>query len=443
MNKEDVVELSAYQSQIFRSHAIIFSVVWHLLILFCLFFLIRQQRNLTFNVKRTPLVTFQNPLPPHASTKQARMPQAQQPKPVVSAQQQTLQHQLQQTARQTDSFVPNQEELNYLVQQLISHGSGVTGAVVSAVDDTPQKDSTDEPASYSSDESKPLSTEKEQKQSEELDVAKKTKQSIPQETIEQEETTESTNQSADDSTANSDSLSAQEQQSDQEKPISVHDAAIIKETMASLSTVDSQYNANSQQSSTKTLTSTMHQSDNAHTAPRSHQTRAAAQKPKQISLSDIANSFMRQVRNERDIKYNYDPQKKNGGAPGVYSPANSSTDGKQLALQMYATKVFSMMQQSAHTFSSLIYANNDFETDSLLEITIDQTGKLLRARLNPPIGERDIEQAVQTIIKRVGLFPPIPKHFNTDTMTLTFPLNIRGSKGFGRYSLAYSVAGHP
>lgn len=177
--------------------------------------------------------------------------------------------------------------------------------------------------------------------------------------------------------------------------------------------------------------------------PHEQAQKAQPQSKRQLTLADITAGFIKQVHNERSMSYHYDPnKKKGGGAPGVHSPSSAAANSREFALQMYASKVFTLMQQAAYTLTSMIYAQNDFEAITALEITIDERGKLLACQLNPAIGEKDIEDAVQTIVRRVGLFPAIPKHFGTDTITLTFPLSIRGAKGFGKYSLSYAFGGH-
>ena len=391
MKIEEAIEINSSRQDQTPYYAFILSIVWNLCVLFLLFFVARQQHTLNFNASSEPLVVFQNPLEPAPLTQ--NNPAQQLPAQQLQALQQIAMQQPQ------DFTNPAQDELNYLVQQLISYGNSNWGAVVSAVDDLPGHSTmaTAEP------EPAPIEDQSEPSSEKGEDAGEESSQKEGQE-----------------------AAASDQSPSRQDREIIQETAQAIAATMPAEKTTYGQ--------------STAHGGHHA-----AHRTSGSIAHPnkQQLTMADLAHSFMRQVRDEKQIKYHYDPQQQRGGMPGVYSPAKNGCSGKELALQMYAGKVFMMMQQSAHALSSLIYANADFTEQSLLEITINYDGKLLRVALDPPIHEKDVELAVQKIVERVGLFPPIPKHFNTDSMTLTFPLNIQGTKGFGRYSLSYSASGRP
>lgn len=415
MKNEEVIEIDSYRPNQAPYYAFIFSLIWNLCVLFLLFFVFHQKHTKNVTLSAEPLVVFQNPLMPTPLT-QNNPPQQM---PIQQLQP------LQQTALQQppDFSNPSHDELNYLVQQLISYGNSNWGAVVSAVDDVPggQVMAQAEPQPTAIEQQTEAATE------DNVQVA--------------QESAENNGETAEEASE------ADAQQAHDEKPtLSDQDKEILQETAQSIAATLSE----------KTTAYLQHASAEPRTVRRSSPGRTQPigrvsgnphqpSKSRSLTLADITHSFMKQVRDEKQIKYHYDPQQKGAGAgmPGVYSPAKNGCTGKELALQMYATKVFMMMQQSAHALSSLIYANTDFTEQSLLEITINYDGKLLRATLNPPIHEKDVELAVQKIVERVGLFPPLPKHFNTDSITLTFPLNIQGTKGFGRYSLSYSANDRP
>lgn len=419
--EEEVIEITSYKSDQAPYYAFILSIVWNFLFLFLLLFFAHQRKNLTFTVPCEPMVIFQNPL---ISAQNKQQPIQLQAPSVAQPEPQTLQQIALQQPQNLAS--PEDEAFNYLVNQLISYGNSSNGAVVSAVDDVPDHLASDINAS------EPATIEQ---QAPTFD-AQEQAQETPESNAPQDQETNELHESG-----QSDQNSRSENQ-----PLSNQDIELLQETAQSIATTFPNESSRTLQNNPSTTPG-----GNSHYVGDGHQPRYRSPYPsscspkKSVTLADLAHSYMNHVRDDRHIKYNYDPQQHRGGMgmPGVYSPAKTSCTGKELALEMYATKVFMMMQQSAHALSSLIYAQTDFTEQSFLEITINHTGKLERVTLNPPIHEKDVELAVQKIVERVGLFPPIPKHFNQDSITLTFPLNIQGSKGFGRYSLSYSAGGRP
>ena len=162
----------------------------------------------------------------------------------------------------------------------------------------------------------------------------------------------------------------------------------------------------------------------------------------QLTLADLTNSFIKQVNKSNASTYHYQSTNQGtGSGRGVYSPAQNY-DSKQIAMQMYCSKVFVLLQQAMNMQHSLTYAQNDFSTQSLLELTIEKDGKLRSIRLNPPLEEKDFERTILTSVKRAGLLPPLPKYFDTEVLTVTMPIHIVGKKGFGDYNLSYNVNGY-
>ena len=51
-----------------------------------------------------------------------------------------------------------------------------------------------------------------------------------------------------------------------------------------------------------------------------------------------------------------------------------------------------------------------------------------------------MEQALCLIVKRVGLFPPIPKQFHKQRIILSIPIRIRSKQGFASYRLLYGMS---
>jgi len=306
------------------------------------------------------------------------------------------------------------EKLNYLVNQLISYGNSNWGAIVSAVDDIPDSSSDNKTP-------EPLAIEE--------------KLAAPENIEEPAQETEETDG---DNEINSEKGSQEKSQdsSQADQTLSNQDIELLQETARSIATTfpaeKTGHNDNSSPNapgiSSRSFPAARHQLNNRASHPSSRSRKQT------LTLADLTHSFMNHVRDDRQTKYNYDPQRKSGGMgmPGFHSPANRACDGKELAIQMYATKVFMLLQQSANAYSSLVYAHADIDEQFFLEITIDHEGKLIRTAINPPLKEKDIESAIQKIAERVGLFPPIPKHFNTDVITLTTPFDIQFRKGFDR-----------
>ncbi len=426
MKNEEVVELVPNKSNQAPFYALILSIVWNLLVLFLLFFVATQKRNGAVTVSSEPLVVFQDPLPPTSFAQNNAPLSIPQPMPAPMAQ--PMPQTLQQIALQQPQSLqsPEEDKLNYLVKQLISYGNSNWGAVVSAVDDVPDN---------------AINQLGNQKPATNVEQAVGSTETVEESAQEPAATNNATSESEPNPAQES---AESESESRDDQSLSNQDIELLQETARSIATTfPEESTGHNKSNSAHARGSSLHRYPTADHQPSRGASHQSGHSKKQLTLADLAHSYMNQVRNDTQTKYNYDPQRKSGttgrGMPGVYSPASSSCTGKELALQMYATKVFTMMQQSAHALSSLIYANSDFTEHSLLEITIDHTGKLERVALNPPINEKDVELAVQKIVERVGLFPPIPKHFNMDSITLTFPLNIQGAKGFGRYSLSYST----
>jgi hypothetical protein len=191
----------------------------------------------------------------------------------------------------------------------------------------------------------------------------------------------------------------------------------------------SQKSAQQQTPSPKPSTSTSQKTEN---------TGQAAPK-KQLTLADITQSYIKQVRKEQEStsNYTYNPTGHNTTARhGAYAPP---TDGIALAEQIYASKLYNLLEQSAMAYSSQIYSCRDLEMETVIEVTIEKSGKILDVALKPEIPEKDMQNALCLIVKRVGLFPPIPKQFHKQRIILSIPIRIRSKQGFASYRLLYGM----
>lgn len=156
---------------------------------------------------------------------------------------------------------------------------------------------------------------------------------------------------------------------------------------------------------------------------------------KGLTLADITRGFVRNVKHEQAATSRYTYQGASRGQ-GVYAPP---TSGVAMAEQMYASKIYSLLEQSAMAYSRKIYARQELDMETMLEVTIDKTGRILDVALNPCLAEKDMELALNTIVKSVGLFPPIPKQFKKQKIIVTIPLHIRSQQGFASYRLLYGM----
>ncbi|MFI5332644.1 MAG: hypothetical protein ACHQVS_00925 [Candidatus Babeliales bacterium] len=140
-----------------------------------------------------------------------------------------------------------------------------------------------------------------------------------------------------------------------------------------------------------------------------------------ITMADIAKGFLKSMAQE------------SGGKP-------TSLNAEQLARQRYGTRVWSLLRQSYNAYKSPTQLLDDIHTHAVFVLTIDKVGKLVSAELQHPKKTLDIIQIERSLLNAVykaGLFPPIPKQFDVDTITLSYPLGIRGHAGTHMYDLIY------
>jgi hypothetical protein len=140
-----------------------------------------------------------------------------------------------------------------------------------------------------------------------------------------------------------------------------------------------------------------------------------------ITLAEIAKGFLKSMAQE------------SGGKP-------TSLNAEELARQRYGTRVWSLLRQSYNAYKSPTQLLNDIHTHAVLVLNIDKTGKIISAELQHPKKTLDIIQIERSLLQAVykaGLFPPIPKQFDVDTITLSYPLGIRGHEGTHMYDLIY------
>ena len=97
---------------------------------------------------------------------------------------------------------------------------------------------------------------------------------------------------------------------------------------------------------------------------------------------------------------------------GLYATASMPHQQMQQHSQNSSMRAnYIILEQSAQAYSSQIYSGRDLEMETMIEVTIEKSGKILDVALKPELPEKDMERALCLIVKRVGLFPPIPRQF--------------------------------
>lgn len=167
---------------------------------------------------------------------------------------------------------------------------------------------------------------------------------------------------------------------------------------------------------------------------------AKAPANKQLTLADITKGYIKHMRTEQDAtghcSYNQGRSHSGSISRGAYAPP---TDGAALSEQIYASKLYNLLEQSAQAYASQIYSCHDLEMETMIEVTIEKSGKILDVTLRPELPEKDMQQALCLIVKRVGLFPPIPRQFRKQRIILSIPIHIKSQQGFASYRLLYGL----
>lgn len=120
---------------------------------------------------------------------------------------------------------------------------------------------------------------------------------------------------------------------------------------------------------------------------------------------------------------------------------NSALDMKQLTRQRYTTRVWTMLKNSFRSHAQVIHINTNVKTRAVLSITLGKDGSLLNMLLKHTKRTNNIQQIEKTLLtaaKTTGLYPPIPNEFDSQTITLNFPLAIDAKAGFHKYELFYN-----
>lgn len=142
-----------------------------------------------------------------------------------------------------------------------------------------------------------------------------------------------------------------------------------------------------------------------------------------VTMGQIAQGFLKSL------------QQQAGHNPGT------TIDAEQLARQRYGTRVWTLLSNSYRATKMPTHLLGDITTQAIIVLTIKKDGTLLNIEMQHPNKShdlREIESIILKAAKTAGLFPPIPNQFNVDTITLSFPLGIKGHQGVHVYDFMYS-----
>ena len=140
-----------------------------------------------------------------------------------------------------------------------------------------------------------------------------------------------------------------------------------------------------------------------------------------ITLADISRGFMKSMQEEAG--YN-----------------NAARDMRQLALQVYASKVWNLIKNAFLAGESCLHLPRAVSAHTQLIVTINRSGTLMDIHLAYPkhITElRQIERLLVSRAQQAGLFPPLPEQIKGETKRFSFPLHIEAEEGFHSYALSY------
>lgn len=143
-----------------------------------------------------------------------------------------------------------------------------------------------------------------------------------------------------------------------------------------------------------------------------------------LTLADISRGFLRSVQQEAGHN------------------RSSACSAKELALQIYASKVWNSIKNAFLVGENRLRLPNAVHARTQLYVTINRAGKLVNIELvyPPQCTElKGIESLLVARAQEVGLFAPFGAQMSGETQRFCFPLLIQGEEGFHSYSLRYGA----
>jgi hypothetical protein len=118
---------------------------------------------------------------------------------------------------------------------------------------------------------------------------------------------------------------------------------------------------------------------------------------------------------------------------------NAARDMKQLALEVYASKVWNLIKNAFLVGDSCLHLPQSIDAQTQLALTINREGTLVDIKLIYPKEITELQNVERLLInraKQAGLFPPFSAQMQGETQRFSFPLRIKGEQGFHTYALS-------
>lgn len=154
------------------------------------------------------------------------------------------------------------------------------------------------------------------------------------------------------------------------------------------------------------------------TIPKRHKKKVS--KRDNVTLTQISQGFIKNA--QQEAGYN-----------------NAARDMKQLALQVYASKVWNLIKNAFLVGDSSLHLPQSINTQTQLVLIINRQGILVDIKLIYPKSISELQNVERLLInraKQAGLFPPFSAQMQGETQRFSFPLHIKGEQGFHSYALS-------
>ncbi len=202
-----------------------------------------------------------------------------------------------------------------------------------------------------------------------------------------------------------------QEQAAQTEPLPQRETSLLQESQAA---APEEKQAVSQEIEPRTITETTQQEalNKTEQQPRRRRRRRRAEGEPRVTMAQLAKGFLKSMEQER-------------GLTEVHEK-----DMHNLAQHIYATKVWNHFKSVIN--AERIRPNNQkyLNVYTTITIVLGQKGELLGFKFQhyPSDSEREVcelEGLFAHALKRSGLFPPIPKQFDVDSITLHASLSVQ------------------
>lgn len=181
-----------------------------------------------------------------------------------------------------------------------------------------------------------------------------------------------------------------------------------------------QENRQQEQSSESTTITTDSAPEPSPTPTKPKRRKKKVAKRESVTLAQISQGFIKSA--QQEAGYN-----------------NAARDSKQLALQIYASKVWNCLKNSFLVGESCLHLPQSVSAQTQLSVIINREGKLIDIKLIYPEQITELQHVERLLVgraKQSGLFPPFSTQMQGETQRFSFPLYIKGEQGFHTYALS-------